>query len=250
MDPHVITLTELEWTLAKTVGHKRNSEDLSMNLGIGKFDAFGDGGFEAHEIGAAGELAFSKFLGIPYVPAGMKEIDVGGYEVKTSSKATYRLIVRKENADDKTYVHVVRVGPRTFRIVGWILGGDAKKVGSLENPEKGNSYGAAWFVPNDKLIPFPEAPQQKSAKTRETKKASWTEEEQALISWFLSEKNLPTQEFELFPGQTVTDTEKFFQAIAADIKDGYDGPRAHMGSLQADLRMVRAFVERSLRRQM
>lgn len=143
----LITLTEDELVLGDKIGRQRNEEDISYGLPVGgAFTAFDSGGYEQNILGVCGEIAFAKFMKLPYVAPAMKSADVGGYEVRTASKPTYNLIIRPRDKDERRFALVVRHERSIYRIVGWMTAGEAKKVGTLKNPEAGRGAGAAWFV--------------------------------------------------------------------------------------------------------
>jgi len=70
-------------------------------------------------------------------------------------------------------------------------------------------------------------------------KAIWPPEVQVLMDWFM-ELEPPKTPFYLEPHIHVIDPEKFFVSLRREIQTGPTGPRARMGALQADLRVLRA----------
>jgi len=70
-------------------------------------------------------------------------------------------------------------------------------------------------------------------------KAIWPSEVQVLMDWFM-ELESPVAPFYLEPHRKVIDPEKFFASLRREIQTGPTGPRARMGALQADLRVLRA----------
>lgn len=151
----LIYLTDGEMKLGDEVGRRRNDEDIAAGYPPGGgFDGFGDGGYQQNILGALGEIAFAKFLGIEYVPAPMKGKDVGGYEVRTVSELTGRLAVkRKDIVEDAMLALVVQVEARVFRPAGWLMATDAEMYGVFENPRK-SVYGGSWFVRQNHLKAF------------------------------------------------------------------------------------------------
>lgn len=67
----------------------------------------------------------------------------------------------------------------------------------------------------------------------------WPTEAQMLIDWF-KELEPPAAPFYQEPHILVIDPEKYFAALRREIQTGPTGPRARMGTLQADLRVLRA----------
>lgn len=143
---------ELSWQeleVAARVGIRRNIEDHRDGLGVGYFDAFGDGGWTDHILGAAGELAFSKFRRKPWRPARMKERDVDGFQVRTVYKPRGELKIRKRDSGSDRFALVAhRAQFRVFVIAGWVTGEEGRKLGRLLNP---NGWGPAYFVPQERL---------------------------------------------------------------------------------------------------
>lgn len=151
----LIYLTPEEMAVAEEVGRRRNDEDIAAGHPPGGgFDGFGDGGYLQNIIGVRGEIAFSKFLGIKYVPPKMKARDVGGYEVRTVSEVNGRLSVkRKEIPENLKMTLLVMVDDNVFRPAGWFMSGDAERFGVFENP-RNSAYGGSWFVRQNHLNAF------------------------------------------------------------------------------------------------
>jgi hypothetical protein len=63
----------------------------------------------------------------------------------------------------------------------------------------------------------------------------WSCKERSLISDFKRLASPSGPAFELYPGITVVDPERFHAALAQDIEHGPLGPRARMGSVRRDL---------------
>ncbi len=59
----------------------------------------------------------------------------------------------------------------------------------------------------------------------------------AAVAWFGS-WSPPGEPFQLKPGITILDPQRWRQSIAADIGAGPNGPRARYGALQGDLRRL------------
>ena len=147
----VVRLTTAELWQAASVGALRHMQALAR----GQRDAHGfngEDGWTIHIEGACGELALAKFLGVyPGLTANAgKAADVGRYQVRTRSKADYDLIVRSGDRDNDVFVLVTGTNG-TYRVVGAILGRDAKQ--SRWRKEYGGRP-AAYFVPQSSLLPM------------------------------------------------------------------------------------------------
>ena len=78
------------------------------------------------------------------------------------------------------------------------------------------------------------------SQSRANMKAAWPSKDQSLLDWFMTVE-APTEPFYLEPHRHVVGPAKFFSALRMDITAGPDGPRARMGTLQCDLRKLKAY---------
>jgi hypothetical protein len=107
-------------------------------------------GWRVHIEGACGELAVAKFLGRYWdgsVDTFRSIPDLGQAEIRTRSKHSYELLIRKDDDPTKVYIHVTGRAPH-FRVRGWLRGWDAQREEWWQN-HGGREY--AWFVPCDVL---------------------------------------------------------------------------------------------------
>jgi hypothetical protein len=72
-------------------------------------------------------------------------------------------------------------------------------------------------------------------------KAAWPPDVQTLLNWFLT-LDPPKEPFHLEPHRRIVDPEKFYSALRREIGAGQRGPRARMGTLQCDLRKLKAYL--------
>jgi len=73
---------------------------------------------------------------------------VSDVEVRTRSKDYYDLLVRADDQDSKRFVLVIRKGPKSFEVIGWIKAKEAKQEQWIK------TYGnrpPAYFVPKSAL---------------------------------------------------------------------------------------------------
>ena len=151
----LVTLTPEEVAHARQVGIDRQLNHIRAgNKSGGGFIAFNDNGHEQHALGAVGELVVAKALGIPWEPAGLKCVDVGGYQVRATVYPTGKLIIRERDRNEEKFVLVTKHSELSYRVCGWISAGDAKQVGKLTNPPRGSRLGPAWFVDQGHLKPL------------------------------------------------------------------------------------------------
>lgn len=151
-DPCVVQLSPAEIVIATTVGAMRHSEALHSGRRERHGSTSDQDGLSKHVLGACGELAVAKVLGLYWGGdvCTFKAPDVGGVQVRTRSRDDYDLIVRPGDADDEVFV-LVTGSPTRLWVRGWIYGRDAKR------PEFLQGYGgrpAVWFVPVDQLRPM------------------------------------------------------------------------------------------------
>ncbi len=152
---NTVELSYQDFKRAAMVGIQRNWEDHEHGLKSGGAFKMRDGwAWEQHILGAAGELAFAKFLGLEWTPAKMKAKDVGAYQVRTVVRDDGQLVVREKDVDTDRFALVTVKAHHRFRIAGWTSGGTAKQIGERRNP---NGWGEAWFVDQVKLNLFPRA---------------------------------------------------------------------------------------------
>ena len=70
---------------------------------------------------------------------------------------------------------------------------------------------------------------------------------QALIKWYQENRiSLPTERFDLCPGTTVFDAERFYTAIDKDITAGSTGLHLDM-TLKRQLHLLKGYVDRKER---
>jgi hypothetical protein len=155
----IVRLSEYETLVGAQVGMMRNIQSIKS----GKVDFVGgppEGiGWNIHVEGACGEMAVAKAFGVywnPTVNTYQDGGDVGDeWQVRTRSRDDYELYVRPRDLEkkaDKPFILVTGAAPR-FRIVGWMIGKDAKrdKWWQMHGGKPG-----AWFVPQSCLRPLGE----------------------------------------------------------------------------------------------
>jgi hypothetical protein len=72
-------------------------------------------------------------------------------------------------------------------------------------------------------------------------RAFWPLDDQSLIDWF-STLEPPTEPFYLESHRHIVAPSKFFASLQREIQTGPRGPRARMGTLQWDLRKLKAYL--------
>lgn len=108
-------------------------------------------GWQLHIEGALGELAAAKALGVYWSGSvnTFKAVDIGvRLQVRTRSKHTYDLIIRRSDSDDDLYLLVTGSCPE-YVVHGFIRGRDAKLRDDWIARHGGRE--AAWFVPKAAL---------------------------------------------------------------------------------------------------
>ena len=108
-----------------------------------------------HVIGAVGEVAFAKWLGV-YPSFGvrqfsgmMADIEAGcKYEVRHRLKTNHDLIIRDNDPADRVYI-LTRGCPPEVEVAGWCWGGEFK--GREDFTANWGSHGECLFVPAQEL---------------------------------------------------------------------------------------------------
>lgn len=149
-----VELTWYELNFCAHVGVRRFTDAMREKGGKNRWRPYDNGDGWVHHIeGAAGEMAVAKFLGV-YWSASIGTYrhggDVGVWQVRTRLKPHYQLLVRPKDPDGVRFFLVRGVSP-VFTIVGWMMGGEAKREEWLH--EHGGPP-AAYFVPDEHLHPL------------------------------------------------------------------------------------------------
>lgn len=138
-----VRLTWHEAAMASEIGRLRQLSSLRSN----RQDQHGYAGegWNIHIEGACGELALAKALNTYWNGSvnTFKDFDVLDLQVRTAPSHSHRLIVRPADPDQHRFVLVTGRCPN-YRVHGWILGCDAKRVEWLAEEAK---RPAAFFVP-------------------------------------------------------------------------------------------------------
>lgn len=87
---------------------------------------------------------------------------------------------------------------------------------------------------------------EESAKAKAFQPFYWPREDKALIDWFLSVTNLPTDPFQLKQAVYVQEPQKYYASLRNDIAQGPHCPRARYGALLAELRLLKEIFESGL----
>lgn len=89
-----------------------------------------------HYVGALGEIAFAKWLGVPWTCSSMTwaAADVGKYEVRTvASHSAWAVRVKENDPPDRRVVSVALLaGDKRALIVGWATVADIRRRGRQE----------------------------------------------------------------------------------------------------------------------
>lgn len=142
-----VSLEMHEIMLAAHAGVMRQVE----NLKLGRTPAHGCGvesDWQLNVEGCLGEMALAKYLGVWWPGKGrFRDCDVSNVDVRTATKDHYRLILHKEDPDDRVFYLLTGVNG-VYTVRGWILGEDGKNEEWWEDPDTGRP---AYFVPQSVL---------------------------------------------------------------------------------------------------
>jgi len=151
-----VTVVQLSWSELRygaQAGVDRHVRALS-SVRTETFGAQRDD-WNAHIIGALGELAFAKARGSYWCPdLGRPDrgaADVDGFHVRTRAHATDDLALHRSDDDAGVFVLVVLDGLPTFRIVGTCTGAEGKR------DEWWCPTRPVFFVPQAQLTPWQDA---------------------------------------------------------------------------------------------
>lgn len=144
----LIQLTPSEMFMAAQVGVMRQVE----NVKAGRVPAHGCGdanNWQIHCEGAMGECALAKALGIYWTGKGrLRAPDVGEVDVRTTEIPSGRLILHKEDPDDRAFYLLIGVNGR-YEVKRWCYGREGKKDEFWEDPTGKGRW--AYFVPQSEL---------------------------------------------------------------------------------------------------
>jgi hypothetical protein len=147
--PIEFVFTEEERQQAMEEGRRRQSVNESKGLRGRNGGAWkGSKALDIHMLGAAGEMAVASYLGMKdhlykETEARRGSDDLPGIDVKTRSKASYDLIVQKNEDPEKKFVLVTIENGKTL-IHGWCYGREAMDEKYWADPARGRP---AFFMP-------------------------------------------------------------------------------------------------------
>lgn len=151
----IVTLTWDEICMGAVAGSLRQSAAIRRNS-KNLYGAIPSDCWSLHAEGACGEIAVAKALNLfwgPGVDSFKDRADVGGrFDVRTRLNHDRKLIVRRDDPDDRIIVSVTGKAPR-FDLRGWLYAREAKQERWL------TQYGElapAYFVPQKELRPMRE----------------------------------------------------------------------------------------------
>jgi hypothetical protein len=148
-----VELTFAEIQMATVIGVQRQIEDIKWE-NHGNYGAKKELAWQRHIEGALAECALAKFLDV-YWSKGKWDIpDVGNVDVRVTHLPHGKLILHKEDKDDRKYYLLIGLNG-IYEIKGYILGKDGKRPEFYYDPTKENR--PAYFVPQDFLqeaLPF------------------------------------------------------------------------------------------------
>jgi hypothetical protein len=144
---YTVSLTMDDLRAAKAAGAERRRQDRAANLRESN-GAPPEGGAKRDEVGAIGEMAVCRALGLPWNGVGtMKGVDVGlDIEVKSTDRDRGCLIIKP----DQRFV-LVTVAGGECRLRGWVYGREGMQDRFWAEKVEGRP---AWFVPQSALHPM------------------------------------------------------------------------------------------------
>jgi len=153
-----VILTEDEKSTAIAEAHRRQSTNEAKGLwGRNGGARVGDKAIEMHVMGAMGEMAVAKHLGLKdflyqETEAKRGSIDLPpDIDVKTRKGHDRDLIVQLSDKPGKRYILVTWMNPAQLFIHGWISGEKIMQPQYILDPARGRK---AYFVPQSVLLPM------------------------------------------------------------------------------------------------
>lgn len=163
----LVCLSDGEYGYAMMIAEKMHDE--SRSRGHRDQHGFRGDGSKIHRLGAAGELAVAKALGLP-MKLGVntfKAADLGAsIQVRATFKPCGDLVIRPADAKIVGHVFVLANAVsgddglqefQSFQIRGWCYGHEASVLGRWE--ERSDRPGA-WFIKADQLRPLDTLPKE------------------------------------------------------------------------------------------
>lgn len=153
-----VTLTDLEMRFAQLTGKARHDESHGKRRDNIGNTVTAEHSLKVHMVGAAGEIAAAKVLGLYWCPSigTFHKADLGrNIQVRTRSHHGYDLVIRDGDCDKDIFVLVTREpGSRLFRVGGWLRCDYARAVGRYITRTAGRE--PCWFVDGANLRPISE----------------------------------------------------------------------------------------------
>lgn len=149
-----VVLNDQEQAYPKFVGNQRTDQALARGYrdkhGAEVFGA--QRGRDISVLGALGEAAAAKALGLPYTPGQFHDLGadgVGDFEIRTTEKHSNSLIIREADPE-RIFILVTTEDRRTYIVQGWMPSKAARLNASWRRAPGGRP--PAWFVPGACLI--------------------------------------------------------------------------------------------------
>lgn len=143
-------LNKFELAIANKIAEMKQSEAVKNNRKDQHgFD--GENGLEIHGIGACGEIAFAKLMGV-YWDGSINTFgscgDVGEFQVRTTDSREKHLIIRPGDKNCDTFVSV-RAEDSNYYVMGYQNAAYAKRKEWLKDTENGRP--PMYLVPDEEL---------------------------------------------------------------------------------------------------
>ncbi len=142
-----VDLTPTELLMGQTIGTMRQATiELSHNKTCQRY--------AEGVLGALGEIAVAKALNMFWdssLNTFKSRGDVGDVEVRTTTRVPpiVSLYVTNQDHDDRRFVLVSQVNERTYDLLGWMAGSEAKQRGVYESKAAGRA--PAYWLLHDQL---------------------------------------------------------------------------------------------------
>ena len=155
----IVTLTPGEVAHAKRIGASR--QRMHEEAGHADAKVMRTSGASVHVLGALGELAVARALGLRWDGAFFPDAewqawrvnghDVSSLEVRSTPRAGGRLLIQRDDEDHAPFVLVRGHAHPQYEVVGWLWGGEGKRAEWWRDVGYGRP---CFFVPNERLLPL------------------------------------------------------------------------------------------------
>jgi hypothetical protein len=122
----------------------------------GRYGAIQEDGWRLNIIGACGEAAVAKYLGVYWDGAigDFSAKDVGAIQTRANGRENGDLILHHSDNNEDVFILIIAARLPTVNLAGWILGGEGKRLRFWREASPSRPGRPAFFVPQAALNPM------------------------------------------------------------------------------------------------